>query len=117
MIGNRRTDSFPARLEQVPQCALAVVDFDPHAGLVHHVGMRGMATLEPFDEERASQILRRYLGQNSDHWDHERFVKPLDDLDNVLVRFVPDTVVTRDQSYRPAPASIARRPRDGPGSP
>jgi hypothetical protein len=39
------------------------------------------------------------LGPNEDQWD-ERFRATLADPENVLVRFTPDTVVTRDVSYR-----------------
>jgi hypothetical protein len=64
--------------------------------------MRGRASLEPFDPERAARLLARYLGDRSELWDH-RFRATLADPDNLFVRFVPDSVVARDQSYEPAP--------------
>jgi hypothetical protein len=100
IIGNRRTDTFPIRVDSEPHSAIAFVDFDVSTGLVHHVGMRGRASVEDWNKDRAKQILRRYLGPNEEHWERERFVEPLDDPDNLLVRFTPETVVTRDQSYR-----------------
>jgi len=108
IIGNKGTDTFPSRVDSEPRCAIAFVDFDAASGLVHHVGMRGRATVETWNRGRASRILRRYLGSNETHWDRERFLEPLDDAENVLVRFTPETAVARDQSYR-APSPRARR--------
>lgn len=98
IIASRRTDTFPARLVDEPRCAVGIVDFDRDRGLVHHVGMRGRATIEKFDPERARRLLARYLGSSAETWD-SRFLDTLTDYDNVLVRVVPDTVVARDQSY------------------
>jgi hypothetical protein len=98
IIGDR-TDTFPGRVEREPLCALGVVDFDLASGRVHHVGMRGRATVEPWDRERARAILGKYIGPDVEAWD-ERFRQTLrDPTDQVLVRFEPDTVVARDQSY------------------
>jgi hypothetical protein len=98
IIASRRDDSFPARLAREPRCALGIVDFGPERGLVHHVGMRGRATVERFDPQRARRLLARYLVTDSDAWDR-RFRETLADPDNIFVRFVPETVVARDQSY------------------
>jgi Pyridoxamine 5'-phosphate oxidase len=98
IIGSRRSDTFPARLERDPRCAIGIVDFELERGLVHHVGMRGRAAIEPFDPDRARRLLARYVGGESDNWDR-RFRDALADPDNLLVRFVPETVVARDQSY------------------
>lgn len=98
IIGSWRDDTFPARVTREPRCALGIVDFDRERGLVHHVGMRGQATLEPFDRQRAWRLLARYLGTDIDAWD-TRFRETLGDPDNTFVRFVPETVVARDQSY------------------
>jgi hypothetical protein len=98
IIGSLRDDSFPRRIEREPRCAIGIVDFDVERGLVHHVGMRGRATVEPFDPDRATRLLRRYLGERVDAWDR-RFRETLENSDNVLIRFSPETVVARDQSY------------------
>jgi Pyridoxamine 5'-phosphate oxidase len=98
IIGSRRTDSFPTRVEREPRCAVGIVDFDRRQGLVHHVGIRGRATVEPFDPARATRLLVRYLGDEKSAWD-ERFRATLRDADNVLVRVEPATVVARDVSY------------------
>ena len=98
IIGSRRDDSFPGRIERDGRCALSIVDFDRATGRVEHVGMRGEASIEPFDPARAVRLLERYLGRDRSRWD-ERFRATLADADNVLIRFVPETAVVRDVSY------------------
>ena len=97
IIGSLRDDSFPQRIEREPRCAIGIVDFDLERGLVHHVGMRGRASVKPFDPDRATR-LRRYLGERVEVWDR-RFRETLEDPDNILIRFSPETVVARDSSY------------------
>jgi hypothetical protein len=97
IIGNNQTDSFPKRIELEPRCAIGIVNFDVAGGTVQHVGFRGRAHLEPHDKERMMRLLGRYLGEVG-KWD-ERFVKILDDPDYAFIKFIPDTVVVRDQSY------------------
>ena len=104
LIGSRSSDSFPGRLERDPRCAVGVVDFDRATGRVEHVGIRGRATVGPFDRERARRLLARYLGPDVGAWD-ERFRATLDDVENVLVKIEPETLVARDVSYRVAPES------------
>ncbi|MFN7249634.1 MAG: pyridoxamine 5'-phosphate oxidase family protein [Anaerobacillus sp.] len=90
------SDTFPKRIKNNPKCAVGIVDFNPKKGLVLHAGFRGTATVEPFVETIANRLLSRYLGADMNGWD-PRF-RNLDDS-NVLIRFVPETVVVRDQSY------------------
>lgn len=97
---NPERKSYPARIEREPRTAVAVVDFDASRGLVQHVGMRGTASVEAFDSERARRLFRRYLGPE-DRWDG-RFHGVFDRADRYrFVRFEPETVVARDQSYAP----------------
>ena len=98
IIGNNRTDSFPKRVERDPRCAVGVVDFDVSTGLVQHVGFRGRACLRPHDEKRMRRLLGRYMGE-PESWD-PRFVDVPGDTDYILLRFEPETVVVRDQSYQ-----------------
>jgi len=98
IIGSDRSDSFPQRLRHDDRCAVGIVDFDLKQGLVQHIGVRGHASVEPFDAARAQRLLARYLGENHGAWD-KRFRDTLADPDNVLVCVVPDTVVARDVSY------------------
>ena len=105
ILGSRRTDSFPARLERDPRCAIGIVDFDLTTGLVQHVGFRGRATIEKLDEEREKRLLARYLGPDEARWD-TRFRESLGDADTVFVRFEPETAVARDVSYLPSRTSF-----------
>jgi hypothetical protein len=99
IIGTPSSDSFPGRVEKNPECAIGIVDLDHTRGKVLHAGFRGRATVEPFDKEVATRLLARYLGSNEESWD-PRF-KGLGDS-NILIRFVPETVVVRDQSFIPS---------------
>lgn len=103
IIGDTRK-TYPRRIERQPETALAIVDFDRSTGRVQHVGMRGRASVEPHDPERAERLLTGYLGSDREGWDEARFGDPHEwGEEMVLLRFVPGTVVARDQSYAPAP--------------
>jgi hypothetical protein len=95
-------ESFPQNLRREPRCAIGIVDFDPASGALHHVGMRGTAAVESFNPEIARRIIQKYCGPVED-WD-PRF----DDIRTgpcnlPMIRFTPETVVMRDQSYRVGP--------------
>jgi nitroimidazol reductase NimA-like FMN-containing flavoprotein (pyridoxamine 5'-phosphate oxidase superfamily) len=98
--------TYPDRVERHPETALAVVDFDRTTGRVQHVGMRGRATVEPHDPERVIRLLTPYLGPDMDEWDESRFPDPHEwGEEMATIRFEPDTVVARDQSYAPTPSA------------
>lgn len=92
--------SYPERVKRYPRTAIAIVDFEPSAGRVEHVGMRGDAMLEPYDRSRAERLFQKYLGEERSDWP-EMFVG-LEEDNYRLIKFEPETVVARDQSY-PAP--------------
>lgn len=107
ILGSLETDSFPARIEREPRCAIGIIDFDRSRGLVQHVGLRGTATIKAFDRGRARRLLARYLGDRDDRWD-ERFRQTLADPERtrtVLIRFEAESAVARDVSYTVADAS------------
>jgi nitroimidazol reductase NimA-like FMN-containing flavoprotein (pyridoxamine 5'-phosphate oxidase superfamily) len=101
ILGSRKTDTFPARLERDPRCAIGIVDFGLKRGLVQHVGFRGRATVEKLDAQREKRLLERYLGAEEARWDL-RFRESLGDAESVFVRFEPETAVARDVSYLPS---------------
>jgi nitroimidazol reductase NimA-like FMN-containing flavoprotein (pyridoxamine 5'-phosphate oxidase superfamily) len=116
ILGSRRTDSFPARLEREPRCAIGIVDFDLTTGLVQHVGFRGRATVEKLDRGREKRLLARYLGSDETQWD-SRFRESLGDAGTVFVRFEPETAVARDVSYLASEGrAAARSKRPGAGT-
>jgi hypothetical protein len=94
--------SFPANLKRDPRCALGIVDWEPATGLSHHVGMRGKAEVLPFDRAMAKAVFRRYFGPDEEDWD-PRFAYAAngEEAGLTMVRFTPETVVVRDQSYKP----------------
>lgn len=95
-------ETFPANLKRDPRCALGIVDWDPPRGLSHHVGMRGTAEVLPFDRAMAKAILARYFGPDESDWDSRfKYSDDADESNLTLVRFTPETVVVRDQSYKP----------------
>jgi Pyridoxamine 5'-phosphate oxidase len=96
-IGNSR-DSFPRRIAQDGRCAVGIVDFDLPRGVLQHVGMRGSAKVVPLDQGRLYRLLRRYLGEDRSGWNAEFRRSVVDRLD-LMVRFVPTSIVARDQSY------------------
>lgn len=99
-----RTDrSYLERTKRRPQTAVAIVDFDRRTGRVEHIGMRGTASVEPYDPDRAQRLLAKYLGDERSEWP-DGFVGLSPD-DYRLIRFDPETVVARDQSY-PAPPAV-----------
>lgn len=93
--------SFPANLKRDSRCALGIVDWGPATGLSHHVGMRGTAEVLPFDSEMARTIFRRYFGPDEGDWDRRFDDVFSGELQLEMVRITPETVVIRDQSYKP----------------
>ena len=100
IIADTVEKSYTTRVEQRPETAVAVVDFDVRTGRVEHVGMRGTAELTPLEADRTYRLLRRYLGEDTEEWD-PGFVD-LDDDRWAFIEFRPETVVARDQSFAPS---------------
>jgi hypothetical protein len=94
--------SFPANLKRDPRCAIGIVDWDLTTGLSHHVGFRGTAEILPFDLNMARTIFRRYFGPDESDWDPRfDYASTGEESSLTVVRFKPETVVIRDQSYKP----------------
>jgi hypothetical protein len=93
--------SFPANLKRDPRCALGIVDWDPATGLSQHVGFRGRAEVLPFDRAMARTIFRRYFGPDESDWDRRFDDVFAEETGLEMVRIIPETVVMRDQSYKP----------------
>jgi len=97
LIGNTR-DSFPKRIRKDRRCAIGIVDFDLKKGFLRHVGMRGNAEVVPLDKEHLYLLLHRYLGDDETKWNPSFRAAVIDGLD-LMVKFMPTSIVARDQSY------------------
>lgn len=95
-----RDRTYTTRVANHPRTAVAIVDFDVETGRVVHVGMRGEATLEPLDDDRVERLLTRYLGEDTSEWDDAFHDLSPDRWQ--FIRFTPETVVARDQSFTPS---------------
>jgi hypothetical protein len=107
--------TFPANLKRHPACALGIVDFDLATGRSHHFGIRGQAEVLPFDCAMARTIFRKYFGPDEKDWDRrfdDVFTGEHEGLGLEMVRITPETVVMRDQSYKPTQwAAEQEKPR------
>lgn len=110
ILGDREK-TYTDRIERHPETAVAIVDFDVVEARVRHIGMRGHATLEAVDDGIVERKLTRYLGPDSDDWDD--MFHDLDPERWCLIKFTPETVVARNQSYQPSlPPELLSIPAD-----
>jgi hypothetical protein len=101
LSGSSAVRRSPRTSRRKPRCAIGVVDWDPASGLSQHAGLRGRAEVLAFDPAVARTIFRKYLGPDEGRWD-PRFREDIEGRTGVpLVRFTPETVILRDQSYKP----------------
>lgn len=95
-------NTFHKRVRHDSRAAVGIVDFDINTGVIQHLSLRGRATVEPWDIQKAKRVLSKYLGTDIAQWDQQRFVDGLNDpADRLFVQFVPETARIRDQSYTP----------------
>lgn len=89
-----------ARLAADPRCAVEIVQFDPEAGILLHLGLRGSATIEPMSPDRFGRLLRKYLGPEEgwNPWFIETVAR-IDDPRGRLIRLAPDSVFTNNVSF------------------
>jgi hypothetical protein len=116
LIAEDSWNTFHGRVERDPRVAVGFVDFNPQTGLFHHVGLRGKASVEPWDDGRGARLVRRYLRHLPSYVEPAKAPRagrvsgkhPM-----YFVRVVPETVVVRDQSYRSRagqPGGMEQRP-------
>lgn len=101
MIVEEGYNTAQNRVRKDPRVALAFAELDAAAGRLHHVGMRGRATVEPWDDARAARLHQRYYRRLPGYRD--QLFQPGDKvtgrLPMVWLRVVPDTVVLRSWEY------------------
>ena len=95
-------NTFHERVLGYPRVAVGIVDFDPAAGRLQHVGVRRVAMVAAWDDARASRLLRRCYRRLGGY--REPPSSPNENATGrwpmVFVRVDPETVVVREQSYR-----------------
>lgn len=102
MILEEGYNTVQDRVRLDPRVAVSITDFDPTTGLLQHVSIRGRGGLSPWDDDRASRLLRRYYR----HLDgYATSPRPFGErvrgrLPMLFLRVTPESIVMRDQSYR-----------------
>lgn len=102
MILEEGFNTVQARVRKDPRVAVGVVDFDPRTGFLQHVSIRGSASLEPWDDDRAGRLLHRYY-RHLDGYDRpapQPGERTTGRLPMIFLRVVPDSVMLRDLEYR-----------------
>jgi nitroimidazol reductase NimA-like FMN-containing flavoprotein (pyridoxamine 5'-phosphate oxidase superfamily) len=91
-----------AILGRHPEVALAVDTCDLETGEVLQVVAHGVASVVPFDPERARRKLSRYLGSDERLWDRRFVTGTFEDPRVRLVHLAPQTLRARDLSFKPS---------------
>lgn len=89
------------RLRHDPRCAVEIVHYDNAAGVLAHLGLRGVARIQPMRPDLFRRLLARYLGPDPARWNPwfiDRVAR-IDDPDGRLIRLVPDSVFTNNVSF------------------
>jgi len=60
LLGSTDTSSVK-RVERDPRCTVEIVHFDSDAGILLHLGLRGVASIDPMSPARFRRLLRKYL--------------------------------------------------------
>lgn len=92
---------LPGRLTDDPRVGMVVDTCDLATGVVRQVRARGEAELHAYDPDRAYRKLRRYLGDDPEAWDRERFSLEAEEGDRFAC-LRPARLEAIDLSYRPA---------------
>jgi hypothetical protein len=94
-------NTIGGRVRNDPRVAVGLADFDPRTGKLEHVSIRGTASLEPWDDARASRLLRRYYRHLKGYRERPATgdEKVRGRLPMTFLKVVPDSVVIRGHSY------------------
>ena len=99
LLGATKASSV-IRLRADPRCSVEIVDFDVAAGVLLHLGLRGVASIEASDPALFRRLLLKYLGapEGWNPWFMSEIAR-IDDPDGRLIRLVPESVFTNNVSY------------------
>lgn len=102
MIMEEGFNTAQHRASDDPRVSVGIVDFDPKTGFLQHVSIRGRASLEPWDDDRASRLLRRYYAHLDGYVAPPR--KPGEAVTGrhrmTFLRISPESVLMRELEYR-----------------
>lgn len=95
-------NTLQSRVREDPRVAVGLADFDPARGFLEHVSIRGRASVEDWDDARASRLLRRYYRRLEGYADTPATPgeKVTGRLPMTFLKVVPESVVIRDHTYR-----------------
>ncbi len=99
LLGSTDASSV-ARIENDPRCAIEIVNFDNASGILLHLGLRGIATIESMSSEIFKRLLRKYLGdeENWNSWFIDN-IAIIEDPDGRLIKMVPESFFTNNVSF------------------
>jgi len=88
------------RIERDPRCAIEIVSFDCSAGVLLHLGLRGLASIEKMSPARFRRVLHKYLGEK-ENWNawFINNIAQIDDPDGRLIKMTPESVFTNNVFY------------------
>ena len=103
------------RIAADPRVAVEIVHHDNAAGILLHLGFRGLATIEPMDAGLFRRLLARYLDADPSRWNAWFIdnVARIDDPDGRLIRLRPASVFTNNVSYFRTGPDLAWPPLHG----
>jgi hypothetical protein len=91
-------------LARDPHIELVVDTCDLETGEVLQVRARGVAEVVPYDAERATRKLSRYLGPEPARWEQRFRAGVVDEPSTRFVKLMPTRLVARDLSFAVAPS-------------
>ncbi len=104
MILEEGYNTVQDRVRRDSRVSVGVVDFDPRTGFLQHVSVRGRATLEPWDDDRAGRLLDRYYRRLRGYAaaPHRSGARVGGSRPMSFLRVLPESVLLRDLEYRTA---------------
>ena len=97
---------------------MEIVHFDNDAGILLHLGVRSVATIEPMSPDRFKRLLYKYLGPEAS-W-NEWFIDNVAHIDNPegrKIRLAPVSIFTNNVSFFRIGPELAWPPNLSPRSP
>jgi hypothetical protein len=90
------------RIRGDPRVAVGFADFDAEKGFLQNVSIRGTASLEPWEDERAGRLLHRYYCQLQEYREGAPHLARTATGAHPMsfLRIIPESVFLREQSYR-----------------